>query len=124
MASCPIALLWGLGPKQQKVGESREKYLRRALRFCSVVREKLIDTERYRHCHESFLIRDILLNVEFVFSDLGTFGVEHIDAGTNARSPAIDYLNTGDSYDLTLLYIRGRFRVGCWGDIVERGNYQ
>lgn len=124
MASCPIVGLSITKPKQQKAGESREKYLRRALRFCSVVRERLLATGEYRHCHESFLIRDILLNVETAFSDIGTFGVEHINAGTNAKSPAIDYLNTGDSYDLTLLYIRGRFRVGCWGYIVERGNYE
>jgi hypothetical protein len=64
-----------------------------------------------------------MLNVEAIFSDLGTFGVEHQPAGSNRLSPSFDYLNAGDSYELTLIYIRGRFRVGCWGDIVERGNY-
>jgi len=50
-------------------------------------------------------------------------GVERIDEGSNQRSPAIDYVNMGDTYDTTVLVVRGRFRVGCWGDIVERGNY-
>jgi hypothetical protein len=54
---------------------------------------------------------------------LGTYGVEDIDAGHNRRSPAIRYCNTGDPYDTTVMFIRGRFRVGCWGDIVERGHY-
>lgn len=54
---------------------------------------------------------------------LGGFGVEYIARGTNAKSPAICYVNMGDPYLTTILKINGRFRVGCWGDIVERGNY-
>lgn len=55
---------------------------------------------------------------------LGTCGVEYIYAGHNAKSPAIEYCNTGDSYAWTLMYVSGKgYRVGCWGDIVERGNY-
>jgi hypothetical protein len=54
---------------------------------------------------------------------LGTCGVEYIPKGHNAKSPAILYCNTGDTYDTTILKINGRFRIGCWGDIVERGNY-
>ena len=54
---------------------------------------------------------------------LGTHGVEHIPAGHNSRSPAIHYCNTGDTYGVTILKVNGKFRIGCWGDIVERGNY-
>jgi hypothetical protein len=54
---------------------------------------------------------------------LGTFGVEYVAAGHNSKSPAFSYCNTGDTYDVTVLKVRGHFRVGCWGDIVERGNY-
>jgi len=50
-------------------------------------------------------------------------GVERIEPGNNNRSPAIDYVNMGDTYDTTVMIVRGRFRVGCWGDIVDRGNY-
>ena len=54
---------------------------------------------------------------------LGTYGVEYIPEGHNAKSPAILYCNTGDTYDETIMLINGRFVIGCWGDIVERGNY-
>lgn len=56
---------------------------------------------------------------------ISTHGVERIDRGEGSKSPSILYLNTGDSYTQTLMYISGRgFRVGCWGDIVERGKYK
>lgn len=50
-------------------------------------------------------------------------GVEWIEPGNNSRSPGIDYVNMGDTYADTVMLIRGRFHIGCWGDIVERGNY-
>ena len=50
-------------------------------------------------------------------------GVEYIPAGRNRRSPAIEYVNVGDTYLTTIMWVRGRYVVGCWGDIVERGNY-
>jgi hypothetical protein len=107
----------------QRSGESRGEYITRARRVSNAVKTKLAETGEYRHCHESFLVRDTLLVIEQLFPDLGTFGVEYIARGTNQRSPAITYLNTGDSCDLTVLYVNGRFRVGTWGDIVERGSY-
>lgn len=55
---------------------------------------------------------------------IGGYGVEFIPAGSGSRSPSIRYVNLGDTYDVTVLYVRGQFRVGCWGDIVERGNYE
>ena len=69
------------------------------------------------------LVRDALLATETAFPDLGTFGVEGSEAGRGRRSPAFDYLNTGDAYELTVLHVRGRYTVGTWGDIVERGDY-
>ena len=50
-------------------------------------------------------------------------GVECIPQGSNKRSPSITYVNMGDTYDTTVMYVRGRFLIGAWGDIVERGNY-
>lgn len=50
-------------------------------------------------------------------------GVETIPPGRGTRSPGIWYVNMGDPYRTTLLYVRGRFRVGAWGDLVERGSY-
>lgn len=50
--------------------------------------------------------------------------VQEIPPGTGARSPRILYVNKGDPYETTVLWIGGNFRIGCWGDIVERGNYR
>lgn len=52
-----------------------------------------------------------------------TCGVEYIPHGHNDKSPAIEYCNAGDTYTTTLLFVNGRYRVGSWGDIVERGHY-
>ena len=54
---------------------------------------------------------------------MGGYGVEYIPAGSGSCSPAIEYVNMGDTYDTTVMWVNGRFRIGCWGDIVERGNY-
>lgn len=52
-------------------------------------------------------------------------GVKCQSAGTNAKSPQFEYVNMGDTYDMTIMYIYGRgFKVSDWGTIVERGNYQ
>jgi len=65
--------------------------------------------------------RDRAMNIIDGF--LGTYGVEYIPRGHNQKSPSITYCNTGETYDRTILYARGQFRIGSWGDIVERGNY-
>ena len=51
------------------------------------------------------------------------YGVKYIPAGKGKRSPSITYVNMGDTYETTVMYVRGRFLIGAWGDIVERGNY-
>lgn len=110
-------------PIPQQCGETRLHYCRKAASYARRILAKLLEQWEYRNCHRSFAIRDALLATEAKFCDLGTFGVEHIERGNNQRSPAIRYLNTGDSYGLTVMVIRRRFVVGCWGDVVERGNY-
>lgn len=30
------------------------------------------------------------------------------------------YLNAGDTYSTTLIWLHGRWRVACWGDVAER----
>ena len=109
--------------RQQRSDESRRDYLRHAARVARRALNRLLAEPEYSHSHESFAIRDAMLLAEAACPDLGTFGVEYIPEGHNMRSPAIEYLNAGDTYTDTLLYVNGRFRVGCWGDIVERGNY-
>lgn len=67
---------------------------------------------------------DYLLKLYAIDALIGTFGVEHIAKGRTLRSPAFDYLNTGDTYAVTLIRLGSqRYRVCSWGDIVERGSY-
>lgn len=47
----------------------------------------------------------------------GTHGVEVFN--TRRHGPCY-YLNAGDTYTVTLVYFRNRYRVACWGDIAER----
>ena len=80
-------------------------------------------TDRWiKACYNVPRMHDIKLSIADEI--IGTYGVEYIEAGSNSQSPAIWYCNSGDTYTTTLLYVAGRgYRVGCWGDIVERGNY-
>jgi hypothetical protein len=67
---------------------------------------------------------DYVLKLDAVSDLIGGYGVEYIPRGTNAKSPAIDYVNMGDTYTPTIIRLGPkRYRVQCWGDIVERGNY-
>lgn len=46
-----------------------------------------------------------------------TYGVEAFQVRDGTWC---DYLNVGDPYRSTVVRLRGRYRVACWGDIVER----
>lgn len=48
-------------------------------------------------------------------------GVESV-YDRRCADPVVRYINMGDTYDATLLYdyTTDTFRVGCWGDYVER----
>lgn len=57
-------------------------------------------------------------------SVLGTFGTEAI-WDDDEMTPAYAYCNTGDGYNLTIMWKReewgtGRFIVAAWADIAER----
>lgn len=51
------------------------------------------------------------------------YGVE----GTYSRKKpelSFEYVNMGDSYILTILKFKGKLRIGCWAEIVEKNmNY-
>ena len=104
----------------QKAGETREHYVKKAARFC---RRRFVwhRTEgEHQHHHRSFAVAAALKDAEKVYIDLGTFGEEGDTAQNGEGHITIQYLNTGDSYALTVCYWRGRFVVSSWGDIVER----
>lgn len=108
---------------QQTSTSNRLDYLRRAARYARATYNRIKNDADHSHSHDSFAVRDALLATEKRFSDLGTFGVESISKRSSRRSPAFVYLNAGESYGMTILHVNGQFRVGNWGDIVERGNY-
>lgn len=101
----------------RKVGESRHDYLKRVVKWC---REEYRNKRQLESCHPSHTAADVMREAEKRFLNLGTFGVEGWcdECGENGWQ----YLNTGDSYGITILFSSksGRFRVGCWGDIAER----
>ena len=109
---------------QQQTTIDRPKYLRRAANWARKHYTKLSELPEWKGYHASHVLAQALRDCERRYSDLGTFGVEHLYAGRGRNSPAITYLNAGDAYEWTILYVRGQFLVGCWGDIVDRGNYQ
>lgn len=55
-------------------------------------------------------------------TQLNGFGIEQIALPEGSIRPTIviNYVNMGDTYRTTLMKVNGRYRVGCWGDIVER----
>ena len=51
---------------------------------------------------------------------LRTYGVEYL--GRNKRTnDEVYYCNAGDTYSTTVLFVGPHLRVGCWGDLIERG---
>lgn len=64
------------------------------------------------HAPKTYDVRMTCLNA----TDTGLFGLESIES--SAGEYAV-YLNTGDCYNPTLIYWRGRYRVQSLGDFVE-----
>ena len=99
------------------VGESRHDYLKRVQRWCRNEYNKRRETE---YCHCSHTAAAVMHAAEKRFTDIGTFGVEGWcdDCGSNGWQ----YLNTGDTYELTIVFSSKseRFILSSWGDIVER----
>lgn len=51
---------------------------------------------------------------------LGEFhGVEYL--GKNRHGQDVDYLNAGDTYTPTLIFVGDRMFISCWGQLVESG---
>lgn len=83
-----------------------------------IVRKLMVSHEQNNRpgCYPNITMEEINAVIE-------GYGVEFIEKGHNAKSPAITYVNLGDTYKTTVMWVNGKFRVGDWGSIVERGNY-
>lgn len=114
--------------KLKEIAGDRAKELRKILEIrkrseLEAVLEKYPATASwYRQCYHPMPLQVAKLSIASEIT--GDCGVEHIPAGRGSKPPAIDYVNAGDAYAPTLMWCRGRYQVGCWGDIVERGNYE
>jgi len=106
-------------PRQQQAGESDHDYTRAAARYAREQFARLRDTPDYRYCHQSFAVAEALRLTEGRFVDLGTFGEEGDCEGNGEGHIDIQYLNAGDTYALTVIYYRGRFRATTLGNILE-----
>ena len=104
--------------RQMKSVESREQYLKAAKAYCK--RRFDYHCEQDPWCHESHNVAKAMADTEKRFVDMGTFGVEGDCEENGEGCIDIQYLNTGDSYELTIVHWKGRFILSSWGDIAER----
>lgn len=63
--------------------------------------------------HKSFPIARHLEDINHV---LGTFGVE----SCYPDIPELHYCNSGDTYNITILYYKDKLYIGDWGSIAEK----
>ena len=98
---------------EQSVNESRREYLGKMRRWIVREYQRLIDGE-YRHCHNSHPASLAMRKAEEIYIDSGTFGTEG-DSDLD-----LTYLNSGENYELTIVFRKGRFTVDCVGDLMQR----
>lgn len=103
-------------PRQQRNNETRQEYLTAARRYCAAIFRQL---EEETGCHYSHNVADAMRQTEKRFTDLGTFGEGGTCEDNGNGEPDLQYLNTGDTYEPTIVHYRGRFSVCSWGACVE-----
>jgi len=101
-------------------GQTREEYLKRVAKYCRTKYAVMRTTQRY-HC--SHTANDVLKLADALFIDLGTFGVEGFS--DECGRDGIQYLNTGDTYELTIAFRSRSERfylttLECIASVVER----
>jgi hypothetical protein len=105
---------------RMNTNETRPQYLQRVRRWIKRQYDKRRETER---CHCSHTASAVMMEAQKRFSDLGTFGVEGFCfEPDDMRTGGLSYLNTGDTYELTICFNSDsrRFFLSSWGDIAER----
>jgi hypothetical protein len=99
------------------------KLLRQALEMTKAqLKQHPAGAQRWAECYHPPACYDLRLHV--LDSIASTYGVEYIASpkDTFTTTLGIDYLNTGDSYALTIVRSAdtGNYRVTSWGDLVEK----
>ena len=63
--------------------------------------------------HRSFAIVKYMEKINDI---IGTFGVE----SCFPEIPDLYYCNSGDTYNITILYYKGKLYIGDWGSVAEK----
>jgi hypothetical protein len=69
---------------------------------------------RVRECYHAPSTSDVRLHC--LDALLETFGIE---AFQTRNGTWVEYLNTGDTYALTIVRMNGHYRIASWGNIAE-----
>jgi hypothetical protein len=98
-------------------GESMDDFWKKALKFAQAEYKK---RRQHDTRHPSYTASVALSVTERCFPELKTHGVEGFALDAGGRD-GLTYLNTGDSYDTTILFRSRseRMWLGSWGDFVE-----
>ncbi len=104
-----------------KTSEARA-VLQRARKFARGAFDKLRqDGGMFEHSHESFAAEKALEMTVKRFPEIfAGCTVEGDCAGNGEGHLTVQYINMGDTYDLTICFHEERFVVSSWGDIAER----
>ena len=102
----PLRTVFGDNAKQARAILEMTRSQLEALPACAA---------RIAECYHSPKTYDLRLTALDALA--GTYGVEAFQTRDGFWC---EYLNAGDTYVTTLLRFRGRYQVGCWGDIAER----
>lgn len=98
------------------------KELRKALEDYSYCRNHPAGAARIAECYHPPRKYDVRLTVcDAIMETCGVEYIAHKD-DTYHEAYGLSYCNKGETYAPTLIYNhkRGTYRVGSWGDIVER----
>lgn len=102
-----------------KPGQTREQYLRAAMRYCRKQYNKLREATQFPH-HCSHDASRAMEATERKYIDLGTSGVEGFTFNGSYTS-GLQYLNTGETYEQTITFRSDaeQFRITSYGDFIE-----
>lgn len=110
-------------PSVKALREVFQHNARAAKKILRMSRAELLQTDagaaRYRECFNPPATWDLRMHALNAL-DSGLFGIEHCE--TEHTREFASYLNAGDTYNPTVIYWRGRYRVQCLGDFIERAH--
>lgn len=106
-------------PSIKRLAEVFGSNAKEAKRVFGMSRDELLATEagaaRERECYNPPKLWDLRMHVLDSLAE--TCGIEGF---TTRKGEHVEYLNAGDTYAATLVYFRGNYYIGCWGDYAER----